>query len=404
MFKDEKGNVSLIAALSLSVLVPVVGFAIDAQRQMSVRQDVEASLDATVLMAARDRASESQARTFFDAQLKWRSSPTGLDLDVWVQDGVTHGRVSGHLPTFFSGLIGIDQVPVTAEAGAIVRRGASNCVLALAPDNYGVSLNSNSVIEANCGVHSNSRSSESIFANRLSFLRATSVSASGGARVNSGSAITPTAVVNAPGGADPLASLAPPRQATGSCLFTDLTVNSGATRTLSPGVYCKGITVNSGAEVRFNPGIYVIRGGELLVNSDSRISGQSVMFYLMGDKGRTNFNSFARVDLTAPTSGPYQSILFFQARDRRDDQMIINSDGNIRLEGVVYNPASELMWNSDSSGTGAKKIVISYRISGNSDSTMKINNPAGSSIDYFHPLLRSMFNSGQSGSGARLVY
>jgi len=62
MFKDEKGNVSLIAALSLSVLVPVVGFAIDAQRQMSVRQDVEASLDATVLMAARDRASESQAR------------------------------------------------------------------------------------------------------------------------------------------------------------------------------------------------------------------------------------------------------------------------------------------------------------------------------------------------------
>lgn len=403
MLKNEHGNVSLIFALSTAIVVPVGGFAIDARWQASVQQDIKDALDATVLMAARDQASESEARTFFEAQLKGHSSPAGLELDVWVEDGVTHGRASGHLPTFFSGLIGITQVPVTAEAGATVVRRGSNCVLALAPDKTGVSLNSKSLIEANCGVHSNSTSSESIFANSQSVLRATSVSASGGAGVNSGSTISPAAVTSAPGIADPLASLAPPSEATGSCQFSDLKVDAGVTQTLRPGVYCGGITVNSGSVVRFNPGIYVIRG-ELLVNSHSRISGQSVMFYLMGDKGRTNFNSFARVELTAPKNGPYKSILFFQARDRNDDEMIINSDGNIQLEGVVYNPSSDLVWNSDSSGDGSKLITISHRFIGNSDSTLKINNPDDSSDNYFPPMLKKMFASGQSGTSARLVY
>lgn len=403
MFKDDRGSVSLVVALSIAMLVTVVGGAIDASRQESARQHIGASLDATVLMAARDQASESEARAFFEGQPKGHSSPAGLELDVWVEDGVTHGRVSGHLPTLFLGLIGITQVPVTAEAAATVVRQRSKCVLALAPDKTGVSLNSKSLIEANCGVHSNSTSSESIFANSKAVLTATSVSASGGARVNSGSTISPAAVANAPSIADPLASLPPPSQKTGSCQFTDIKVDAGSTRTLNPGVYCGGIIVNSGSVVRFNSGIYIIRG-ELLVNSHSRISGDSVMFYLMGDKGRTNFNSFARVELTAPKNGPYQSILFFQARDRNDDEMIINSDGDIRLEGVVYNPSSELIWNSDSSGDGSKMIIISNRFIGNSDSTLKINNPDDSSEKYFHPLLRNMFASGQSSTSLRLVY
>ncbi|MBV8452951.1 MAG: hypothetical protein JOZ29_11845, partial [Deltaproteobacteria bacterium] len=84
--------------------------------------------------------------------------------------------------------------------------------------------------------------------------------------------------------------------------------------TLSPGLYNGGINITGNSTVSFNPGTYVIAGGGLSVTGNSTLSGQGVTFYLTAGSsgyGPVNITVNATINLSAPSSGPLEGILFF---------------------------------------------------------------------------------------------
>src|SRR5262249_34429242 len=156
-----------------------------------------------------------------------------------------------------------------------------------------------------------------------------------------------------------------------SCDYTNTQVN-GVTTTLGPGVYCNGIKVGPSANVTFLPGTYVINGGGFTVNGHSTISGTSVTFYLTG----TN-KTYAGVNIagdtsgsrTAPTSGPMESMLFFQDRTiTANATNSISGGSTLSLEGSLYFPTEALTFSGGSVGTAEYTIIVAktINITGNS--------------------------------------
>jgi len=122
----------------------------------------------------------------------------------------------------------------------------------------------------------------------------------------------------APKPADPLAYL--PALAPGGCITQGPL--TGATVTLNPGTYCGGLSI-SASTVTFNPGTYIINGGGLTVTA-STLLGDGVTFYNTGSGvgacgtcyGAITFIGLLPTStLSAPTSGTYEGILFFQDRN-----------------------------------------------------------------------------------------
>jgi hypothetical protein len=154
---------------------------------------------------------------------------------------------------------------------------------------------------------------------------------------------------------DPYASLATPSP--GTCTYTNFSAPAGNNLTLLPGTYCGGLTVTSRANVYFTAGTYYIANGDLLIQSDNNVScsnctnGAGVTFVLTQTTGRNSdiggvsITSENNVSLSAPNSGTYKGVLFYQ--DRRVTAGTMNSSSkiftlsslnNATLLGAVYFP------------------------------------------------------------------
>ncbi len=83
----------------------------------------------------------------------------------------------------------------------------------------------------------------------------------------------------------------------------------------------------------------MISGGNLTINGNATVTGTGVTFYFTN--GATiSVSGSASLQLTAPTTGPYAGILFFQ--DPNDtNPPLLGGVGNI-LSGVLYFPKAPL--------------------------------------------------------------
>ena len=98
------------------------------------------------------------------------------------------------------------------------------------------------------------------------------------------------------------------------------------------------------------------------------------MFYIHSNSS-LEFDSNSALDLSAPTSGTYNGILFFQSRSNsvlaRIDSNVVND-----LTGVLYFPNNHLVLDSNSQMTSpgtCTQIVAS---------TIEFNSNAGLDMDY----------------------
>jgi len=134
----------------------------------------------------------------------------------------------------------------------------------------------------------------------------------------------------------------------GSCDFTNTRVKKqdGAVA-LSPGVYCGGIDVQTQATVSFASGLCIIKDGELTFSSGSAVTGDGVTFYFTGAHTVLTVISSATVDLSAPTSGPYEGFVFIQDPTSNPYQSTgktneIQGGGSIQIVGTIYLPTQPI--------------------------------------------------------------
>jgi Flp pilus assembly protein TadG len=138
---------------------------------------------------------------------------------------------------------------------------------------------------------------------------------------------------------DPLANLPVP-DPTSLTTQSTKTLNISQTTVLSPGRYIGGIGI-AGGNITMLPGIYYIDHGGFSVSNGS-VTGTGVMIYNdptpgSGEKVTITGGNF---DLSAPTSGTYQGIVIFQARDAGNVPLAITGAGTSQMIGTVYASSS----------------------------------------------------------------
>jgi hypothetical protein len=133
--------------------------------------------------------------------------------------------------------------------------------------------------------------------------------------------------------------------------------------TLNPGVYCGGIELRSQASVTFNPGVYYLAGGGLNANAGAKMNGTGITFVNTEKKPTYQYdkiwiNGGAQINLSAPTSGTWKGILFYQdPKINSTKQNIFNGGADMKLTGIVYFPTTSTKFSGDF-GSDAQKLLM----------------------------------------------
>jgi len=168
---------------------------------------------------------------------------------------------------------------------------------------------------------------------------------------------------------DPLAYLPPPDPSSLTIRSArPLRLSGRGSVTLLPGVYIGGISIAGDVNVTFMPGIYYLQGGGLQVTGKGDITGQKVLIYNdpRSPSDDINIAGLGKVEITAPDSGAYQGIAFYQRRDATNT-ITVSGNGQTKIQGAYYLAKGTMRFVGN--GTGdilASQVVASQvAISGN---------------------------------------
>jgi Flp pilus assembly protein TadG len=416
---DESGQVLVLVALSLTLLMGAMALAIDVgfvrfqQRQLQTAADAAAiaaglelgncnnTVCANMQTAAATALKEDGITTTTitpTANQCTVSTTSGLAMIINVapcvlgasdpNNGNTHmAEVVLTQPqrTFFGGIIGVRtwNLVARAEAGdSYINANTSggNCLYT-----NGLAFNSSdgTFVLNSCGIYDNGNlqtdNGDSVTASTFLYYGTWSPNnCNSSCTWNIGGSNTPPAHTTSPQ-SNPLASLTPPSQPATSTTNTQ-TPNSGAT--LQPGYYPNGFNLNSNVSVTLNAGLYYM-GGSINVNSGATLTGTGVELYFVN--GSLQPNSGSTLQLTAPTTtsptaGTTANMLVWEASSNGSG-MTIDTGSSSYFNGIIYLPTQTLTLNSGSgvtinNGATATALDVNNMIVDDNE-TFKINGSGG---------------------------
>ncbi len=390
--RDQTGSAIVMFPAMVLVTAAIASMAVDMGHLYSLRGQLQNTADAAVLAAVGDLPDEDAAlATAVSLAVKnmsvaehgtvlaeadvvagnWDSdtrtfTPAGDPVNavqVVTRRSEANGNAAG---LFFARVLGFDEVDMQTSAIAATASGGDACVMALdpsAPDALRVS--GGAVVTLDCAVMVNSTDSRSI---RVSgggaCLTATNITTMGDTQ---GSCImttdeevetaAPVSIV------DPMSYLSPPNDP--GCDYIavyEVTIDT----IIEPGVYCGGIDINGGPTVDFKPGEYIIKGEGLSITGNPIVTGDEVIFYLSPDligippapTQSVHLAGTADIQLSAPTSGDYEDVLFYQDANAPDNLVAkFNGSADSLLNGIFYFPNNPVAFSGNADPGGAISII-----------------------------------------------
>ncbi len=383
----HEGSVAVIAALAITALMLGAGIAVDYGNMVSKRNTLQAVADAASIAVAREMTLANASMSELEAvannmvTLKTELADSSLSVSVNIDTGDSSAEVvlTEDWAPFFAHLLSDAVTPITAQATAQVVSGGKICVIGLEQtQNRTVHLRRNAQLTADdCGVYSNSVSNDSIRVDDSGNMTADLICSSGGAG-GAPSAYNPSATTDCPPVPDPLVDRVPP--AVGLCDFTNFEA-TGASMTLTPGVYCGGLRASASTVVTFEPGIYIIKDGPLEAQASATFQGENVGFYLTGTDTEIRFSSNTSISLTAPEDGELAGLLFFEDRNNSPEHVhrITSNDARLLL-GTLYLPVSRLFVDANApvADQSAYTAIIARMLSLDAGPNLVLNSDYGS--------------------------
>lgn len=389
---DHSGTIAVVTALSLVALVGFAGLGVETSQWYTEKRGIQAAADDAALSAA--VAYGQGNTTTYVTEGKSVAGSNGFvdgvnNVTIVVSKPPQNGTYSNNNSAVEVTIVApakpilsamfISQFDITGSSVALINGPASNgCVLALDPLASGagtISGTSTSVALKNCSFDVNSKSGSDLVMTGGSSLSAADVILGGTNSVSSNSTITTTGGIrtNQPTVADPYASRTMPTPTHCDYHFNN-PINSS--QTLQPGVYCGGLTLNGGATVTLAPGVYIIDKGDFTMHGNSTLQGNGVTIILTSSStinqiGNIIIDGGATLNLTAPPTGPYAGMVFWQdgrAADSNKDNFTGGSGMNIT--GAIYTPSQTVNYSGGNTtgGNGCTQLIAKdIIISGNSE-------------------------------------
>jgi Flp pilus assembly protein TadG len=381
--RNEDGQTVILAALCFPVLLGFLGLAADVGILTIARDKAQSAADSAALAGAAelnygDYTAAAQAAaalngytdaangTTISVNPSGNSTPTPLYGAYAGQAGYLEVIVSQSQPTYFMRVFGFSSMTVSGRAVATQGRNP-NCIYLLQTTGTTLTMNNAAKLtSSNCGLVDDSSGSSAVSVTDGSSLTTSSTEIAG-SYTESDATVSPTPVTGIVPVSDPLAYLSPPSYTASSCTSDPGgSYQGGSTYSVGPGsnhsttqngnlVCYNSLTLGgNGNTVTVNPGIYVITGS-LSLSSGTVKGGTGVTFYLVGS-GSVSLAQGTTFNFTAPTSGTYNGILFYQ--NRADTQAAtIEGGASSTMQGILYFPNAALTLGNGSAVTFYTPII-----------------------------------------------
>jgi Flp pilus assembly protein TadG len=380
-FADQRGGVAPIFALGLVPMIGLAGAAIDYSRAGAARTAMQATLDATALMVAKDAQIisptqvNSVATNYFNASFS-RPDVQSLQVTATIGSGsggtVITASATGSVSTTFMHVLGRSSMDVAARTSVVNANDGLGCVLSLNPTASGAATaqGSTTVNLNGCSLYDNSTNDTALTVGGSASVSADFVGVVGGVGSTSGITATNGIRTHISPVVDPYADVA--MQTYSGCDQHNFTAKN--TVTINPGVYCGGIGTNANAVLTLNPGLYILDGGGLTVNGGATVNGTGVTLVFTSSKGNdwatVTINGNANVNLTPMTYGPTRGIVVYADRNTPQGTAFkFNGGANQYFAGAIYVPTGAVNFSggANTSTTCTQVIGDTVTFTGNSN-------------------------------------
>ena len=381
--RDESGQVVIIAALCLTCLLGFVAFSVDVGLLLRAKRVMQIAADSAAIAGAAELALGNNVTTAAQADAAQNGVTDGANgATVAVSQpkaGYVQVVASQSESTFFMKLFNLSSMTVSATAVAAAIP-TPTCIYTLSSaspntnDNPpgGVYVTGSADLELpSCGILDNATGADAVHITGGATLNSTALGIVGSYTVHNGGVLTPnppttgmTAV------SDPLSSLAtapPASDYSSGCTSASITKSMTIGPSSPTGFVCySSLSFPKGSPtITLNPGLYIFNGaGGFNVASGTTMTGSGVTFYFINGASFQISNG-ASVTLSAPTSGTYNGLLFYQdPTDSATDSFVGGSSGGIN--GIFYLPAANLtLANGTATTFNVDLVVGSLSMSGN---------------------------------------
>jgi acetyltransferase-like isoleucine patch superfamily enzyme len=364
----------------MTVLLGVAALAVDASFAFDLRNRLAAVADAAAKSAALEvnRGNSANITAFAQAEVNRHAAmgliPSGLtpDAHLCTAAGATcvapyntaryvEVFLASTQSSFFARVLGVTVLTPRARAVA----GSAEAVDCWVIFEDLTSNNNDTITMNGCGVSVG----DDISLGNGSWIHAPSVGV--GDQCCGSGTVSPAQVrITMP--PDPLASLPAPADPGPACSSPLMIVGN---MTLNPGHYCGWRFNDNGNTLTLNPGTYYITGPIDARSSgkDANIVGSGVMIYLAPGGYIDLDANHVSMNLSAPTSGTYSGILFYQDRTNNHAADFAKNNGDFTFSGASYFPAADvtvknnLGWASNCTLFVAKKLTTKNNATVNND-------------------------------------
>lgn len=387
LWRDPRGNVLLIAAAALPLVVASAGLATDTIQWTLWKRQLQRAADSAALAGAYHRQSVAGAQTgtpqavSHDLTLNLHTGfalSTGYPLLNYPPNaGLLSNQVAvtlvaeKRLP--FSSMFMAAPPQITARAtAAVVEAGGDPCVFAMEPDanKTGITAGGNTTVHMpDCVMYSLSPSSNSASAGGSSTVTAQAIAAVGGIQQSNNWSVGAYRPYSPPL-PDPFANLNPdPTQM--NCTTATLDHNTDFS-TLPAGTNCfASLSVGSNRTVNIpaNFGPIYINGGNANFQGTFNCTGCTIVLTNTSTAsnatiGTLSSNASAQTNITAPTSGTWTGVAIYQDRRASDCSGCnkVNGGSTSVVTGALYFPKQELWFNGGAGPTATCTMLVARRI------------------------------------------
>ena len=347
----RSGTVTAMVALSLPLLIGVTAIGLDASLMFLQRRQAQSIADGAALAGAYQlhlsSTNTSGAKTAASA-LASSGGATNVSVSTPPTSGTYSGK-SGYMqvsltisqPRFFSALWGSGTMSATASAvasgGGNSPYSTSSVVLLNSSSSGSLSVAGGSQVNSSTAMQVDSSSSSAVSVTNGSQINAP-LNIVGGDSVTGGSQINGTVTTGASSVSDPLSSI--PTPSVPSATSTPMSGYRGyGSYTMQPGLYSGNVSLGSGGTFSMQPGLYYIQGGSFTVANGASLSGSGVTIYIDNGGGGISFQGGTSTTLSAPTSGTYNGLVYFQNRSSTVAPQFGNGS-SVKLTGTFYAAAA----------------------------------------------------------------
>lgn len=393
LWRDRRGNVLIIAAAALPMIIGCAGLATDTIQWTLWKRQLQRAADSAAIAGVYDREYASGSTS---------NTSTAVSRDLAVNNHVWMSLVSGYPQLTYPADSGAatDQVKVvlaiqqslpfssmflssaptiTATATAASISTGTPCALALNTSGTAMNYSGNSTVNApTCILYSDSTSSNAASAGGSSAVTAKSIAAVGGIQQSNNWNVQ-SYIPYSPSIADPFASVTPSASdmhCSSSALTSSTTFPSNSNTNCWSSISTNPhdvINVPSTISVVYvNGGSVSLKGTfnctcTVVLTNQSQASNATI--------GTWSSNAQASNNITAPMTGNFAGIAVYQDRRASGNTDLINGGSNNAIQGAVYFPNDTLQINGTGTATSLCATWVAKNITFLGNSSISISSP-----------------------------